>query len=53
MGLGASEKAKTTALQSSLLKRFSDPSEVADFIDYLIHTQGITGQIFNIDSRIL
>lgn len=46
---GAAMKA---ALEESLLKRLSDPAEAAGFIAYLLTTKNITGQVFNLDSRI-
>jgi 3-oxoacyl-[acyl-carrier protein] reductase len=39
------------ARQKSLLGRLSDPAEVASFIAWLSGTEGITGQIFCLDSR--
>jgi len=53
MGTTASDKARTKALEQSLIKKFSEPERVADFICYLSETTGITGQIFNLDSRII
>jgi 3-oxoacyl-[acyl-carrier protein] reductase len=53
MGLASNEKAKERALNDSLVKSFSDPNNVAEFICYLSETSGITGQVFNLDSRIL
>jgi len=53
MGNASAEKAKEAALNNSLIKDFSDPERVADFICYLAETSGITGQTFNLDSRIL
>jgi len=53
MGLTSNEKAKELALQDSLVKSFSDPNNVAEFICYLSETKGITGQVFNLDSRII
>ncbi|MBI5098149.1 MAG: SDR family NAD(P)-dependent oxidoreductase [Nitrospirae bacterium] len=53
MGIASNEKAKELALNDSLVKSFSDPNNVADFICYLSETKGITGQVFNLDSRIL
>jgi 3-oxoacyl-[acyl-carrier protein] reductase len=50
MGRSA-EKAADAAKEASLLKRLSDPAEVADFIAFLVTTRGITGQVFSIDSR--
>jgi 3-oxoacyl-[acyl-carrier protein] reductase len=49
------EKATTAikrASQKSLLARLSDPAEVASFIAWLSGTEGITGQVFCLDSRI-
>ena len=53
MGIESNEKAKELALHDSLVKEFSDPDNVAEFICYLSGTTGITGQVFNLDSRIL
>jgi len=53
MGMKSSDKAKEIALKESLIKDFSEPEKVADFICYLTETSGITGQIFNLDSRII
>lgn len=53
MGINSGDKAKETALQESLLKKFSEPEKVAEFICHLSETSGITGQVFNLDSRIL
>jgi len=53
MGIESNAKAKELALHDSLVKEFSDPDNVAEFICYLSGTKGITGQVFNLDSRIL
>ncbi len=53
MGTGSSDKTKQKALNDSLLKTFSDPDNVSEFISYLSETSGITGQVFNLDSRII
>ncbi len=53
MGADSTDRAKETALKDSLVKRFSDPDKVAEFICYLSETSGITGQVFNLDSRII
>jgi 3-oxoacyl-[acyl-carrier protein] reductase len=53
MGSESAEKAKETALKESLVKEFSDPDTVAEFICSLTDMKGVTGQIFNLDSRIL
>lgn len=41
------------ALKESLINEYSKPGTSAEFIRYLTGTKGITGQIFNMDSRIL
>ncbi len=53
MGIASNDKAKEGALKESLVKRFSEPDKVAEFIYYLSETTGITGQVFNLDSRII
>jgi 3-oxoacyl-[acyl-carrier protein] reductase len=46
-------KAAEDAEKKSVLKKLSQPKEVADFILYLLTTQNISGQIFSLDSRII
>ena len=53
MGKNSSNEAKEKALKEGLVKNFSNPDNVAEFICYLSKTSGITGQVFNLDSRIL
>lgn len=53
MGAAASDRAKTGTLKDSLVMSFSEPEKVADFVCYLSSTSGITGQVFNLDSRII
>ncbi len=53
MGMEASGKAKEFALKESLMSEYSNPGNVAEFICYLAGTTGITGQVFNLDGRIL
>lgn len=53
MGEGSSNTAKEKALEESLIKDFSKPDMIAEFICNLCETTGITGQVFNLDSRIL
>jgi 3-oxoacyl-[acyl-carrier protein] reductase len=53
MGIHSTDKAKDTALKESLVKEFSHPENTAGFICYLAGLSGITGQVFNLDSRIL
>ena len=53
MGIDSSEKAKESALRDSLIKEYSDPNNVAEFICSLVQTKGVSGQVFNLDSRII
>ena len=53
MGTASSGKAKEAALNNSLLKKFSDTDRIAELICNLTETPGITGQTFNLDSRII
>lgn len=53
MGMEASDKAKEFALKDSLVNEYSNPGNVAEFICYLAGTTGITGQVFNLDGRVL
>lgn len=53
MGAAASGKAKEEALNDNLLKRFSEPEEVAGFIYHIVGMKSVSGQVFNLDSRIL
>ncbi len=53
MGINSSDRAKDEALNESLIKEFSDPADVSKFVYYLSKTSGITGQVFNLDSRVL
>ena len=53
MGDSASEKAKSNALSDSLLKVYSNPADVASFILHLTGINSVSGQTFNLDSRII
>ncbi|HEX9860373.1 MAG TPA: 3-oxoacyl-ACP reductase family protein [Nitrospirota bacterium] len=53
MGAGASQKARDEALSDNLLKRFNDPDEVAGFIFHLAGMKSVSGQVFNLDSRMM
>lgn len=48
----AGERAIEKAKEMSLLGRLSDIGEVSGFISWLIETEGITGQVFCLDSRV-
>ncbi len=53
MGDSASERAKSNALSDSLLKVYSNPADVASFILHLTGISSVSGQTFNLDSRII
>ena len=53
MGVDSSDMAKEKALKESLVKDYSGPDKVAEFIGNLAETRGITGQVFNLDSRVI
>jgi 3-oxoacyl-[acyl-carrier protein] reductase len=53
MGMNSSNKARESALKESVINSPSDPEGVAEFICYLSGTSCITGQVFNLDSRIV
>jgi len=53
MGREAGEKAREFALRESLAGEYADPGNSAEFICYLAGTTGITGQVFNLDGRVL
>lgn len=53
MGRSSGGKAKKQFLKESLIPEYADPTRVADFICYLVGTRGVTGQVFNLDGRIL
>jgi 3-oxoacyl-[acyl-carrier protein] reductase len=51
-GMGKDAKAAIERAQrESLLGRLSDPKEAAAFVAWLLRTEGITGQVFTLDSR--
>ncbi len=53
MGSSSNDKARDRAVNESVLKSYSNPDNVAEFICYLVNTTGITGQVINLDSRII
>lgn len=53
MGINSSDEAREITLKDSLIKKFSEPEKIAEFICYLSETSGIAGQVFNLDSRII
>ncbi len=53
MGKASGDKAREAALKDSLIDKYSSPESVAEFIRYLAGTTGISGQVFNLDSRMI
>jgi len=53
MGATISDVIHERILQESALGRGTDPEEVADFIYRLSLMRNVSGQVFNLDSRIL
>lgn len=53
MGAGSTSRGKEQALNESIIKEYSDPGSVAEFICYLAGTKGVSGQVLNLDSRII
>ena len=53
MGVASSDRGKEKALNENLIREFADPQRVAEFICHLSETKGITGQVFNLDSRVI
>jgi len=53
MGAASTRKARDEALSDNLLKRFNDPDEVAGFIFHLAGMKSVSGQVFNLDSRMM
>jgi 3-oxoacyl-[acyl-carrier protein] reductase len=53
MGQNTGERAPALALKNSVIKNFSSPENTAQFICCLSEMNGITGQVFNLDSRII
>jgi hypothetical protein len=40
-------------LKENTLYRISDPKEIAEFVYRLSHMKNVSGQVFNLDSRII
>jgi 3-oxoacyl-[acyl-carrier protein] reductase len=53
MGSSISDAIHERLLHENALNRVSDPPEVAEFIHHLSRMKNVSGQIFNLDSRIL
>jgi 3-oxoacyl-[acyl-carrier protein] reductase len=53
MGNTASDHIYQRVLKENALNRVSDPREVADFIYHLSLMDNVSGQVFNLDSRIV
>jgi 3-oxoacyl-[acyl-carrier protein] reductase len=53
MGSSISDTVHARILKENALGKASDPGEVADFIYHLSLMNNVSGQVFNLDSRIL
>ena len=53
MGKAISGSIQDRILREHALARFSDPQETADFIYYLSLMSNVSGQVFNLDSRVI
>ncbi len=53
MGADISDKIKEQIIGKNVLRRQSDAKEVADFVHFLSTKENISGQVFNLDSRII
>ncbi len=53
MGQTVSEAVQDRILKENVLGRASTPNEIADFIYYLSLMNNVSGQVFNLDSRIM
>jgi len=53
MGKDSTVKAKEIALKENLVQEIPGPERPAAFVCYLAAQTGITGQVFNLDSRII
>jgi 3-oxoacyl-[acyl-carrier protein] reductase len=53
MGEQVSDRIYQRILKENILGRVSDPKEVADFIYHLTLMNNVSGQVFNLDSRIV
>ncbi len=53
MGADSRGKAKEKVLKESLVKDYSHPVKIAEFIGNFSEASGITGQVFNLDSRVI
>lgn len=53
MGRSISDAIYERVLHENTLNRVSDPKEVAEFIHYLSRMNNVSGQIFNLDSRVI
>jgi 3-oxoacyl-[acyl-carrier protein] reductase len=53
MGDTISDKVLASILQANALNRVSEPQEVAEFIYHLSLMNNVSGQVFNLDSRVM
>lgn len=53
MGTSINDAVKERVINENALKRCNDPKEVANFICHLSSMQNVSGQVFNLDSRVI
>ncbi len=53
MGVGISDAVREKIIRENVLARVSDPKEVAEFVYHLTLMNNVSGQAFNLDSRII
>jgi NAD(P)-dependent dehydrogenase (short-subunit alcohol dehydrogenase family) len=53
MGEKVSDTILERVLRENVLGRVSDPEEVADFIYHLSRMNNVSGQVFNLDGRVV
>ena len=44
---------RSRALEDSVLGRIGDPDEVARFVEWLVSAGNVSGQVFNLDGRVI
>jgi 3-oxoacyl-[acyl-carrier protein] reductase len=53
MGMGISDLVRDRVVDENALGRISESKEVADFIHHLVSMNNVSGQVFNLDSRMI
>jgi hypothetical protein len=53
MGVAISDAVRDRVVEENALGRISESKEVADFIHHLVSMNNVSGQVFNLDSRMI